>query len=426
MSNAGCKRGVLAALSFQVDFAGLGTFPPLHSEKGEHLIRWLDQSGLSIVLLRQLQTPKVAPPVSAEWYNALAQRLARNVLRTRDMLEEFKRVNDAFRAHDVTAVALKGFTLAPDFCEDISFRHQTDLDFLVHPDNVTRAAEALRTCGYSTSQLNKTGETCFLTPLQHIPTADDDLYALQHHRQVDLHTSIWEQNPWIQIEAPQDCLEQAHVQSILGVDSFSLSLADKFILQVFHVFKHSFRSWVRPSWLLEIARCMELHHDDDAVWTRVVKRTGSARLTKSVFAFVLGLAASLFRTPIPRPLQCWTTDATSLAVRTWLDAFAVDWALSDWPGSLTNLFLAREFVPERKLRIQYCRSRLFPRKAHASLGAVATTGKNMFVKLQTARLTYVAHRAAVHLKDMASLPTQHLRWKRALTMSSQELANTKC
>ena len=423
MSSVDCKRAVLAALSFQADFSGLAAFPPLESANGQHLLRWLDQSGLSLVLLRRLQTSKVTPPVSAEWRQGLAQRLARNVLRLRDMLAEFKRVNDAFRAHDVTAVALKGFTLAPDFCEDLSLRHQTDCDFLVHQDSVTKAAEALQNCGYSTSRLNKTGETCFLTPLRHVPTAGDDLYALQHHRQVDLHISIWEQSPWIQIEVPQDCLGQARIHSIYGIDYLGLSLADKFILQVFHAFKHSFRSWIRPSWLLEIGRCMELHQSDAALWTRVIERTGSTHLTQYVFTFVLGLATRLFQTPIPAPLQCWTAEATSLAVRTWLDAFAVDWALSDWPGSLTNLFLAREFIPERKVRIQYCRSRLFPRKSHASLGKVSTTGRNMFLKLQTARLSYVAQRTAAHLKEMIRLPMQHLRWKRALIMPSKGIAN---
>ena len=106
MSSVDCKRAVLAALSFQADFSGLAAFPPLESANGQHLLRWLDQSGLSLVLLRRLQTSKVTPPVSAEWRQGLAQRLARNVLRLRDMLAEFNRVNDAFRAHDVTAVAL--------------------------------------------------------------------------------------------------------------------------------------------------------------------------------------------------------------------------------------------------------------------------------------------------------------------------------
>jgi Uncharacterised nucleotidyltransferase len=424
MSNAAGKRAVLAALSFQPDFSGFATLPSLESQNGQHLLRWLDRSGLSLVLLRRLQTSQATQRISCEWLDTLAQRLAGNVLRTRDMLTEFKRVNDAFRAHGVTAVALKGFTLAPDFCEDLTLRHQTDFDFLIDPESVERAADALQRCGYSTSQLNKTAETCFLTPLRHIPSADDDLYSLQHHRQVDLHTSIFEQSPWIQIQVPQDCLEHAHTQSVYRIDFLALSLADKFILQVFHAFKHSFRSWIRPSWLLEIARCMELHQDDTALWTRIIERAGSTGLTKYIFAFVLELVTRLFRTPIPAQLQGWTKETTSLAVRAWLDAFAVDWAISDWPGSLTNVLLAAEFISERSLRIQYCRSRLFPRKSHASMGAVVTSSRNMFLKLQTTRLSYLVHRAAIHLKDMASLPMQHLRWKRALYMWSEDSHRT--
>jgi len=420
MSNAGCKRAVLAALSFQSDFSGLAAFPPLESEYGQHLLRWLDRSGLSLVLLRRLETSEAIHSIPPQWRDALAQRLARNVLRMRDMLEEFERLSDAFREHDVTAVALKGFTLAPDFCEDLTLRHQTDFDFLIQQNHIERAAYALQNCGYSTSQLNKTAETCFLTPLRHIPSADDDIYALQHHRQVDLHTSFFEQSPWIQIKVPQDCLEHADVQSIQGIDFLAPLLADKFILQVFHAFKHAFRSWIRPSWLLEIGRCMELHQRDGALWTRVIERAGDTRLTKYIFAFVLELVTRLFQTPIPVQLRCWTTGVLSLAVRAWLDAFAVDWAISDWPGSLTNLFLATEFIPERKLRIQYCRSRLFPGKNHASMGAVSITGRNMFLRLQMARLKYVAHRTAIHLKDIVSLPLQHLRWKRALYMSPRD------
>jgi len=142
MSNSVCKRAVLAALSFQPDFSGLATLPSLESQNGRQLLRWLDRGGLSLILLRRLQTSQATPSISAEWLDALVQRLARNALRMRDMLTEFKRLNDAFRAHGVTAVTLKGFALAPDFCEDLTLRHQTDFDFLIHPDSVERAASA--------------------------------------------------------------------------------------------------------------------------------------------------------------------------------------------------------------------------------------------------------------------------------------------
>jgi hypothetical protein len=423
MPNGDWKRATLASLSFDPDFSGLATFPPLRSKNGQELIRWLDRGGLSLVLLRRLQQFEVTPTMSAEWCHALAERSAHNRDRMRDMLEEFARVNDAFRAHGVTAATLKGFSLAPDFCEDLSLRHQTDLDFLIDEDSVAAAAEALQNCGYSTSRLNKIGESCFVTPLRHIPSADDDLYALQRHRQVDLHTSIWENSPWLHIDAPPDCLAQAQSHTVDGVAFLGLSLADKFILQVLHVFKHSFRSWIRPSWLLEIGRCMELHQHDAPLWALFIERAGSTQSTKRVFAFVLELVTRFFHTPIPDPLKSWTSGTTNRAVHAWLDAFAVDWAISDWPGSLKNLFLAAEFIPERKLRIQYCKNRLFPTTSHASLGAVATAGRNMFFRLQTARLRYVAHRAAVHLRDIASLPAQHLRWRRAFFMSSEDVDN---
>jgi hypothetical protein len=426
MSDARFKRTVLAALSYQPDFSGLASFPALNSQDGQRTLRWMDQSGLSLMLLHQLQSLERTAVISEEWRNALQRRLERNIERTRDLLEEFKRVNDAFRSFGVIAAALKGFTLVPDFCEEACLRHQSDLDFLIYPESINNAADALQSLGYSTTYLNKTGETCFVTPLRHIPSSDDDLYALQHHRQVDAHISICEESPWLRLDLPQECLQRAQTHNIDGLRALSLTLEDKFIAQVFHAFRHSFRSWVRLSWLLEIGRCMEVHQQDTAFWNRVVERAKSSRLTRSVFALVLGLITRLFHRPIPSPLQCWTSEATSLQIHTWLNVFAVDWAISDWPGSLTNLFLVAEFIPDRKLRIEYCRSRMLPKKSHASLGAVAATDRNMFLRLQTARLNYVASRAAVHLRDIIGLPLQHFRWKRALYASRGDILDTNC
>jgi putative nucleotidyltransferase-like protein len=426
MSDPLCKRAVLAALSYQPDFSGLASFPALNSQDGQRTLRWMDQSGLSLMFLHQLQSLGRMGSISNNWRNALQQRSTRNIERTRDLLEEFKRVNHAFQQHGVIAVALKGFTLVPDFCEDFFLRHQSDLDFLIYPDSIENAADALQSLGYFTTHLNTAGESCFVTPLRHIPSSDDDLYALQHHRQVDLHIAICQDSPWLSLELPQDCLQHAKTHNINGVEALSLSLEDKFITQVFHAFRHSFRSWVRLSWLLEIGRCVEIHQQDTAFWHRVVERAKGSLLTRRVFALVLGLVTRLFHIPIPSPLQCSTREATSLRLRTWLNVFAVDWAVSDWPGSLKNIFLTTEFIPGRKLRIEYCRSRMLPKKSHASLGAVAATDRNMFLRWQTARLSYVAGRTAAHLKQIIDLPSQHLRWKRALYASRGDILDTNC
>jgi hypothetical protein len=104
-------------------------------------------------------------------------------------------------------------------------------------------------------------------------------------------------------------------------------------------------------------------------------------------------------------------------LRAWLDHFALDWAISDWPGSLNNLFLTQEFIPDQKLRMNYWRSRLLPRKSQTSLGEVVAANAINSLQLEMARIRYLAYRGTVHLKDIALLPRQWIRWKRALRVS---------
>jgi Uncharacterised nucleotidyltransferase len=216
------------------------------------------------------------------------------------------------------------------------------------------------------------------------------------------------------VRAPEDSLKHARPQNIAGTNYLALSLEDKFLLLVLHTFRHSFRSWIRLSWLLEIGKCMHNHRHNGQLWCRVVARAGNAQLTKSIFAFILGLVTRLFDAPIPESLRGYSADALTLPLRAWLDHFALDWVVSDWPGSLNNLFLTAEFIPDPALRAQYWRSRLLPGKAQTSLGSLNTATTKNFLCLQAARANYIAHRAAVHLKDIAALPVQLFRWKRAL------------
>jgi Uncharacterised nucleotidyltransferase len=418
------KRAVLAALSREPDFSQLGALPQPESKAGGKLLQWLDRSGLALVFLNQLQREGAYFRIPAPLRFALWRRQARNVKRTMDILGEARRLCEAFAAHGLTVVALKGFTLAPDFCDDPHL--QVDFDFLVAPGGVPAAAEALRARGYSTANLNVAGETCFRTPLRHIPSSKDDLYGLQKQRQVDLHTKLLEPCPWLPIEAPQDCLQYARWRKSSGFDYLGLSLEDAFLFQVLHTFRHSFRSWVRLSWLFEIAKCLANHQGDEDLWSRVIHRAGSTRLTKSVFAFVLGLVTRLFHSEIPSSLRRWTAEAMTLSLRTWLDHFGVDWAIADWPGSLSNLFLTSEFIPDRGLRMKYWRSRLLPQKVQTYLGNTPAGGAHKFLAWQAARIRYVAERGAPYVKDLMVLPWQRLRWRRAIETSRRLTLGATC
>jgi hypothetical protein len=414
MPDRPAKLAILSALRREPDFSSLASFSSFNANERGSLLHWLDQSGLALAFVHRLQQCGAASLIPDDLLDALQQRLARNVSRLCDMLVEFRRLNESFRQHGVLAATLKGFSLAPDFCENLSLRHQTDFDFLVDPKSVPAAAEAFQSCGYSTACLSHSAESCFTTPLRHIPSEADDIYSPQRHRQADLHTSIWEDTPWLKVNVPHDCLQHTETAVLHSVNFYSLSFEDKFLMQVLHLFRHSFRSWIRLSWLLEIATCLQLHGDDAPLWQRVIDRAGEDRLTRRIFAFVLNLANRLFDCRVPSALLSLSTQAFSPAMRTWLDHFSVDWAISDWPGSLNNLFFAAEFIPDRRRRLLYLRSRLLPRRGHTSIGAVAASDGAHSWNVNAARLRYTAGRSSAHLKSLLCLPWQHLRWWKAL------------
>lgn len=411
------KLAILSALRHEPDFSALPLLSSFNVHERRGLLHWLDQSGLALTFVHRLRRCGATSLIPDDLRVELEQRLAKNADRLGDMLEEFQRLTASFHEHGVFAATLKGFTLVPDFCEDLSLRHQTDFDFLVDPKSVAAAAEAFQSCGYSTACLSESGESCFTTPLRHVPSEEDDIYSPQRHRQADLHTSIWENTPWLKVNVPQDCLQHTEPAVLHSAHFYSLSLEDKFLMQVLHLFRHSFRSWIRLSWLLEIATCMHIHRHDDPLWCRVIQRASEDRLTKCIFAFVLGLAHRLFDCRVPSTLLSWSLRASSPSMRAWLDHFSLDWAISDWPGSLNNLFCAPEFIPDRKRRLLYLRSRLLPRKGQTSIGAVAASHGDSSWNVNSARLRYVAGRSAAHLKSLLCLPWQHLRWWRALMLA---------
>jgi len=408
------KRIVLQVLQRDPDLSGLDGIPSLQSRKGRQLLRWLDQGGLALQFLSRVQAHESVMCLPGDWRKVLEQRRERNANRLRDMLREFQRLNQAFRSRGILVATLKGFSLVPDFCGDPAIRHQTDFDFLVDPSDLDAVAEILFSFGYSTPRLSRSEESSFTTPLRHVPSPKDDLYVPQHHRQVDLHVALSESPVWITIDFPSDCLQHAVPLTLRGVQFHGLSLADRFLSQVLHAFRHSTRSWLRLSWLLEIARCMEFHRENEALWARVIERAGSCLLMKRIFASVLGLTGRLFQSRVPLPVRSWATEGMTPTMRVWLEHFSVNWAVSDWPGNLGNLFLASEFIPDEQLRKRYFASRLIPKGQQTTIEAMASKERKRSIAWNIQRWQFVARRSAAHLKDVFRLPLEQLRWRRAL------------
>ena len=180
------------------------------------------------------------------------------------MLSEFARLVDTFRGNGVQFCALKGFTLTPEFCRDVHLRHQTDFDFLVTPDSLENAKRAMQSCGYDQGEIAESGEVTFTTPLRHIPTANDDIYATPRHREVDLLTTLRLFAHGVSIPMPTPDFNDLATKTLLDIAFPTLPSEEMFCLQVMHAFRHLLGSWVRVSWLFEIGYFIDRHYGDDA------------------------------------------------------------------------------------------------------------------------------------------------------------------
>jgi Uncharacterised nucleotidyltransferase len=415
MTSPDVKFAVFRALQAKPDFSPLAALDRLSARARGDLLAWLDRSGLSLYLLDQIERHARSTLLPADLSAALGEKTLGNLRRSKDMWAEYLRVNASFEANGVRVATLKGFSLVPDYCASSELRHQTDFDFLVDPDSVVPAANALRSCGYLAKRLSTSGESYFTTPSDRAPRAGDDIFDLQRHRQIDLHVAIWDPVEYFDLEVPSDCLAKAQPRTIRDRKILCLTAEDQFLLQACHVFKHMLRSWIRASWLFEMSRFLATRQDPE-FWRRVEERAGDSATVRRALALVLLTVEEVFGGAAPERIHRWLAPAVTARLRTWVRHCAREWAAADWPGSLSNLPVAREFARDPAAYRRYLVSRIRPARARLSIGEAPGHGLRLGTRLANAG--YLALRARKHLSELARLPLTLLRWNRAVRASA--------
>ncbi len=422
MRDCNLKAIAIAALRPDPDFSKLPLTKRCSRADLRRLLRWLDQSGLALYLLNQLQQHEAIDAVPPDFRRALEHRLIANRERTLDMLDEFRRLVDSFNNRGVRFCALKGFTLTPDFCPAPHLRHQTDFDFLVATEWMENAKQALRSCGYAQEEIRSTGEVTFATPLRHIPSAHDDIYARPRHREVDLLLSLRHQEHGVSIDAPFNCLQRVEDMTVHQVSFPALAPDDRFTLQVTHAMKHLLGSWVRLSWLVEIGNFIDFHYDNADLWRSVTTRAGDAPTVRNAFGLILSLTQALFPRPIPRSLAAWCLQPLPSRITTWVSEFGARWALSGLDGAKLTLFVHREFFDDPSSWNSYLASRIFPVGRRSSIGRVSTAVPGARIKAQASQWLHSMRRAMFHTRELVSLPLEAIRWKRAVRSAERQRA----
>lgn len=417
MRNRTLKLAAISALGSEPDFSGLRELRTSSSKDSASFLTWLDHSGLALYLFDRLRDCGELGLVPPNFRIALEQRVHSNCKRMDAMVDEFSKVNAELRSRLIPHAFLKGFTLTPEFCADPALRHQTDLDILVHPNSLAEATQALVACGYSFGGTEAGGRLRFATPLQYVPSAQDDIYRVSPHREAELHTSIWEETGHVSLDVPKDCLELARTRNFQDIEYSSLSKEDMFLMQSLHAFSHLLGSWVRVSWLWEIHYFLSTNLSDAELWQRIVARAGNDPKLRKSIGLVIFLTAELFGGTIPEALNDWCANTLPDRLKTWVRTFGTHWALSEFQGSKVTLFIHEEFVDDVSQWNGYVLRRLIPASGKPSIGQIEASDVKTRLAGHVVQLKFTSQRLAYHAREIFVLARQALRWRQAVQSS---------
>ena len=330
----------------------------------EDAFTWLDLSGLAIYFLDRMRLERAVETLPEGVLAELEKRRADNRVRTERILSELEAFTRAFDQRSVKYAVLKGVSLLPDYCPEMSLRTQYDHDVLVAPDSLDAARRALEEAGFRPKA--EEGSDAPLVyrksePEMRFTRKSEALYSPLFGRSIELHRTLWEGNEErIDITLSDDFLERSGRRQWEDISFMALCDEDCLLFQVLHAFKHILRNWCRLSIFLEIAWFLKHRSGDSAFWESFGKRIENVRWAREATLVVFTLAEQLFGGVCPAQMQDVLKSPVSPALYLWIERYGRRSAISNFLADKSSLFLHREFVADPGEWAAIRRRRLFP------------------------------------------------------------------
>jgi hypothetical protein len=245
--------------------------------------------GLRPLLYERLaaKTPDLKVPESVleslrETYLAISLR---NALLYRDL----KGVLEAFRKNGIAVIVLKGAHLAQLVYPTTASRQMADIDMLVKPRELAKAAVTLLENGYGSEIRPDDIETWRAQHpnAHHLPS-----FAKPLHPRIELH---WTISAASNSGKPPDVWEESRSVRIAGVEGRVLSPEDLLIHLCLHSRLHRFGQGLRPVCDLTVAI---RRYQGELDWNKVISRARAWQAEKCVH-LGLWLGRKLMRAPVP-------------------------------------------------------------------------------------------------------------------------------
>jgi hypothetical protein len=372
----------------------------------------LDVCDLAHLTLALAQLPSSGFPV---W---VAERLQRNVadntLRTKRLQAAYTEAAAALDCAGVPHVALKGFTLVPDYVSGARFRHQSDLDFYVPPPLVETAVAALHAIGYA-SKLDYDDEMAdHVPPL--IPSGFEwrgNLFDPDLAPPIEIHFSLWNSKTTLIALPEVEQFWSRRVERRLGSFSFrALDDVDQLGYFALHILRDVFSGdWIAHH-VLELATFLDRRAGDTAFWRRWQK-LHTPRL-REIEAVAFLLAHTWFSARLSDEASDQVARLPASSVR-WVETLGACPLEASFRRTREGKLLQFLLVNSWKSKLLTLRHALLPRVVTLPSGAELRARNRRFDaagrdRYYMDRISWIGHRLRTHLANDASFLMHGMRY----------------
>ncbi len=305
----------------------------LSTRDWQHLLRWLDLSGLALYFLDRLLDLQLGHWLPPNILGRLQRNLTDNAERTRGMIAESIAIQKEFQEVRLSYANLKGLSLWPCSVAKPELRSQFDLDFLVAEESALEARRILERRGYRLYAIS--GRSWEFKLNERPGISLKDLYKAQPSHAVELHIES-------SVRGRPSLIDRVERRELCGLSMPVLSPVDLFLGQGLHAYKHVCSEFIRTAHLLEFRRHVLSRSDDDAFWMQVQSAANENPRTVLGLGVIALLITRVMGDFAPEALTSWTVDRLPQSVQLWVNIYGHRAVYGDFPGSKVYLILQRE------------------------------------------------------------------------------------
>jgi hypothetical protein len=285
-------RLLIACARTRLDAERQALIRALVAETGDwdYLVRKAEEHGLVPLLYRSLTTictEAVPGPVMER----LRSRVRANTFRAMLLSAELIRLLKAFDTAGIDAIPLKGPTLAVAGYYDVALREYGDLDILVRPLDVAKAARSLIERGYH-AEIDLTGPQLSLA----LRSAGEQTFRRANGPMVELHWSLLPRRLPVMMEF-DSLRERVTTVEVNGCPVRSLGTEDLLLFLFVHGGKHL---WSSLGGVCDVAQVIEA--TGEIRWAEIARRAAAHHCLRMLHLGA-SLVFALFSAPVPLELR---------------------------------------------------------------------------------------------------------------------------